>query len=143
MVAVRKRKVRLVTCQDRKMFHYYFNRLFFHVRGEYLVNIHMSILYLFPPVDRLPVDLLTGFWLLAPIFRYLMVKAVSYGRLFQKGCKQIFFCFQVSFCPIKRGNRAGSSRNESNYSRRDTQISFAFLESRSCDNFGLAHFSIV
>ena len=23
-----------------------------------------------------------------------------------------FFCFQVSFCPAKRGNRASSSRNE-------------------------------
>ena len=59
------------------------------------------------------------------------------------GCKQRFFCFQVSFCPVKRGNRAGSSRNESDYSRRGTQISFPLLESRSCDNFGLAHFSIV
>ena len=25
---------------------------------------------------------------------------------------QSFFCFQVSYCPVKRGNRAGSSRNE-------------------------------
>ena len=43
---------------------------------------------------------------------------------------------------MKRGNRAGSSRNESGYSRRGTQTSFPFLESRSCENFGLAHFLI-
>ena len=29
--------------------------------------------------------------------------------------QQRFFCFQVSFCPVKRGNRAGSPRNESEY----------------------------
>ena len=53
----------------------------------------------------------------------------------------LFFCFQVSFCPVKRGNRPGSSRNESDYSRRGTQISFpisfALLDCRSCKNFGL------
>ena len=32
--------------------------------------------------------------------------------------KQIHFCFQVGFCPEKGGNRAGFSRNESEYSRR-------------------------
>ena len=46
-----------------------------------------------------------------------------------------------SCCPVKRGNRAGSSRNESNYSRRGTQISFPLFQVRSCENFGLAHFS--
>ena len=54
-----------------------------------------------------------------------------------------YFCFQVSFCPVKRGNRAGSCRNESDYSRRGTQINFPLLESRSCEKFGLAHFSIL
>ena len=54
-----------------------------------------------------------------------------------------FFCFEISFCPVKRGNRAGSSRNESDYSRRGTQISFPLLESRSCENFGLAHLSML
>ena len=56
---------------------------------------------------------------------------------------QSFFCFQVSYCPVKRGNRAGSSRNEPDYSRRGTQISFPLLESRNCEKFGLAHFSII
>ena len=53
------------------------------------------------------------------------------------------FCCQVSFCPVKRGNQAGFSRNESDYSRRGTQTSFPLLESRSCEKFGVAHFSIV
>ena len=39
-------------------------------------------------------------------------------------------CFQVSYCPVKRGNRAGSSRNESDYSRRGTRISFPSRESQ-------------
>ena len=34
-------------------------------------------------------------------------------RDFFRGCKERFFCFHASFCPVKRGNRAGSSRNES------------------------------
>ena len=73
--------------------------------------------------------------------RYLH-KAVRYAGLFFWGCR-VFFCFQVSFCPVKRGNRAGSSQNEFDYSRRGTQISFPFLDCRSCENFGLyvAHFS--
>ena len=54
----------------------------------------------------------------------------------------VFFCFQVRFCPVKRGNRAGSSRNEFNYSRRGTQSSFLFLDCRRCKNFGLGHFSV-
>ena len=32
------------------------------------------------------------------------------------GCKHIFLCFQVSFCPVRWGNRVGSSRNERDYS---------------------------
>ena len=44
------------------------------------------------------------------------------------GRKQRFCCVQVSFCPLKRGNRAGSSRNESAYSRRGTQTSFPLLD---------------
>ena len=47
---------------------------------------------------------------------------------------QNFFCFQASYCPVKRRNRAGSSRNESYYSRRGTQISFPLLESRSWES---------
>ena len=38
-----------------------------------------------------------------------------WGGLFLIGCR-VFFCFQVSVSPVKRGNRAGSSRNESDYS---------------------------
>ena len=49
----------------------------------------------------------------------------------------IFFRVQFWFCPVKRGNRAGSSRNESVHSQRGTQTSFPLLESRSCKNFGL------
>ena len=67
-------------------------------------------------------------------------EAVCYAGLFFEVAKRVFFCFQVSFCPVKRGNRAGSSRNEFDYSRRGTQISFLLLDCRSCDNFGLAHF---
>ena len=52
------------------------------------------------------------------------------------------FCFQVSFCPGKCGNRACSFRNESDYSRRGTQISFQLLESRRCENFGLTVYPI-
>ena len=62
--------------------------------------------------------------------------------LFFLGYKQRFFCFQVSFRPVKRGNRAGSSRNEFNYSRRGTQTSFSLLDCRSCENFELAHSSV-
>ena len=69
------------------------------------------------------------------------------GRLlcgtFFLGCKQIFFCFQISFCHVKRRNRAGSSRNECDYSQRGTHTSFPLLDCRSCDNFGLAHFSTI
>ena len=72
--------------------------------------------------------------------RYLH-KAVRYAGLFFWGCR-VFFCFQVSFCPVKRGNRAGSSQNEFDYSPRSTQTSLPFLDCRSCENFGLAHFSI-
>ena len=54
------------------------------------------------------------------------------------GCKQeIFSGFRVSFCTVNEINRAGSSRNESDYFRRGTQISFPLLESRSCENFWL------
>ena len=69
-------------------------------------------------------------------------KAVSYGGLFFFGDKQSFLCFQVSYCPAKRGNRAGPSRNEYDYSRRGTQAISTLLDCRSCENFGLAHFSI-
>ena len=56
----------------------------------------------------------------------------------------VVFSFKLAFAPVKRGNRAGSSWNESGYSPRGTQISFPLLESRSCENFGLliGHFSI-
>lgn len=41
------------------------------------------------------------------------------GALFgQGGCKQSLFCFQCRFCPVKRGNLTGSSRNEVGYSER-------------------------
>ena len=46
---------------------------------------------------------------------------------------QSFWLLSRSFLPRrtrKRGNRAGSSRNESEYSRRGTQISFPLFESR-------------
>ena len=54
------------------------------------------------------------------------------------------FCVQVSYCPAKGGNRAGSSMNEFDYSRRGTQTIFSLLDCRSncCENFGQAHFSV-
>ena len=47
---------------------------------------------------------------------------------------QADFFNQVSFCPVKRGNRAGSSRNEFDCSR-STQTSSPLLDCRSCENF--------
>ena len=41
---------------------------------------------------------------------------------------------------MKRGDRAGSSRNEFDYSRRGTQTSLPLLDYRSCENFGLRPF---
>ena len=66
-------------------------------------------------------------------------------RNFFLGCKDIIYILyifapQVSFCPVQRGNRVGSYRNESDYSRKGTQTSFPLFESRSCENFGLDHF---
>ena len=61
---------------------------------------------------------------------------------FFRGYKQNVFCFQVSYFPVKRGNRAGSSQNEFDYSRRGTQAILPLPDCRSCENFGLAHFSI-
>ena len=52
------------------------------------------------------------------------------------------FLLSSSFCPVKRGNRAGSSRNEFDYSRRGTQTTFPLLDFRSCEGVGLARFSI-
>ena len=69
------------------------------------------------------------------------VKAVLCAGLLFLGCKHIFFCFQVSFRPVQRGNRAGSSRNKFDYSRRGAQTSFPLLGCRSCEKFGVAHFS--
>ena len=54
----------------------------------------------------------------------------------------MLFCFQVRFCPVMRGSRAGSYRNEFDYSRRGTQTSFPLVDCRSCENVGLYHFSI-
>ena len=57
--------------------------------------------------------------------------------------KIFLFCFQVGFFPVRRGNRAGSFSNESDYSQRVAQIVFPLLDSRSCEKFRLAHCSIV
>lgn len=51
-------------------------------------------------------------------------------------------CFQVSVWPAKRGNRADSSRNESDFSRRRIQISFPRLEMLREFRAIVAHFSI-
>ena len=45
------------------------------------------------------------------------------------------------FLPRKARKSSGPSRNESDCSRRGTQTSFPLLESRSCESFGLAHFT--
>ena len=69
-------------------------------------------------------------------------KTVCYaGLLFLRLQTEFFFCFQVRVFPEKRGNRAGSFRNESAYSRRGTRISFPLLDCRGCENFGVAHFA--
>ena len=53
-------------------------------------------------------------------FFHITILAVCYAELLFWGCKQSIFRFQVSFCHVKRGNRAGSCRNEFDYSRRGT-----------------------
>ena len=50
-------------------------------------------------------------WIIYLLFLEDVITVCCAGFIFW-GCKKIFFCFQVSFCPVKRGNRAGSSRNE-------------------------------
>ena len=45
-------------------------------------------------------------------------------------CLQIYFLFHVS-CPVKRGNRADSSLNASDYSSRGVQVSLPLLEGGS------------
>ena len=72
------------------------------------------------------------------ILRFSMLRPFVMRDFFLRLQTEIFF-FQGSFSPVKRGNRAGSSRNESDYSRRGTQISFPLLESRSCENLSLIH----
>ena len=74
---------------------------------------------------------------------FKVCQAVCYAGLFFLRLQTEIFRFRASFCPVKRRNRAGSSRNECDYSRRGTQTSFPLLDCRSCVNFGLAHFSIV
>ena len=69
-----------------------------------------------------------------------MLRPFLMGDFFFEVTNRAFFAF--SYCPVKRRNRVGSSRNESDYSRRGAQISFALLESRSCENFGLSQISI-
>ena len=44
----------------------------------------------------------------------------------------------AGFCPVQRGNRAGVSRNEPDYSRRGTKIRFPLLKGHSCERFGMA-----
>ena len=70
------------------------------------------------------------------IFKEILVVE---GRLlrrtfFLEVANRVFFCFEVGFCPVNRGNRAGSSRNESDYSRGGAQITLPLLDCRSCEN---------
>ena len=69
--------------------------------------------------------------------RNLSVRAFLMGDF----CFEVtrLLCVQVRWCPVKRGNRTGSSRNEFAYSRRGTQAIFPLLDCRSCEKFGLAH----
>ena len=64
------------------------------------------------------------------------------GRLLC-GASEFFFCFQVvsSFCPVKRGNRAGSSRNEFDHSRRGTETSFFVSRLSQLREFRTSSFS--
>ena len=68
------------------------------------------------------------------LYWYIISKPVCYGGLFVLDCR-VFCCFQVRFCPVKRGNRAGFSRNEFHYSRRGTKTSLPLLDCGSCENF--------
>ena len=54
-----------------------------------------------------------------------------------------FFRFQASVCSVTWGNRAGFSWSETDFSRSGIHISFALLESRSYERFGLVHLSNV
>ena len=48
-----------------------------------------------------------------------------------------FFLFLTFICPVERGNQAGSSWNEFDYSPRGTRTSVPHLHCRSCNNFGV------
>ena len=59
--------------------------------------------------------------------------------------KRVFFFWVKSFssfCPVKRGYWAGSSRSEFDYFRSGTWTSFPLIDRRIWENFGIAHLSI-
>ena len=55
---------------------------------------------------------------------------------------EFFFCFQASFCPVSEEIEP-ALLGMSLTTLGEVPRSVSFLESRSCENFGLAHFSIV
>ena len=54
---------------------------------------------------------------------------------------RFFFFSQVSFYPVKQGNRVGFSRNRPGYSGRGTQIRFPLFGCHGCENFGAIFFN--
>ena len=66
------------------------------------------------------------------------------GEFFFEVANRAVFCFQVSFFPVKRENRAGSSRNEFDYTRERYPDQFLASRLSQLREFWttVAHFSI-
>lgn len=74
--------------------------------------------------------------LLEYVLRLFVIRDLCWFR----GCRHELSLRAVKsvFAPVKRGNRLGTSRNESGYySRRGTQITSPLLEGGSCHDSGL------
>ena len=106
-------------------------------------NLLSSTFYALPPV-LIVVTQIRGHIASSPPPLPTTVRVLHFLRdFFCELANRVFILLQVSFCPVKGGVQAGSSPNESDYSRRGTLISFRLLESHSCEHFRLAIFSIV
>ena len=53
------------------------------------------------------------------------------------------FCFQSSYCPVKEGNQAASSRNKSDYFWRGTQTIFPLLAISRFSDYLIDRFTVV
>ena len=97
--------------------------------SKYVVRVLSFLCHLHPASSRKPFLILVQYFFavryyfsgdVLVVLSYPVRWAVSYGGLLFLGYKQTSLCFQASYCPAKRGSRAGASRNEFDYSRRGT-----------------------